>query len=269
MRVSVLTSRRHGSAALALNAIATAPGVDLACVVLAGASPPSKTAKRRRLIRKARKALKIGLLGALNGVRIRKWYASGPTPELFEEAERLGVPVVEVSHVNAPQVGETFEAFGVDLAISLGNSYISPSVFTRPRHGMINFHGELLPEYPGALSVVWPIYFGRSKTGFTIHRIDKGIDTGEILARLEYDIPFRPTLRETVVASQNVTRQTMPGALAEVLSNWDAAVAAAKRQTPHPSFTTPTFWQFLKMQRQNRLLYSKAARALDLPPGSQ
>ena len=41
---------------------------------------------------------------------------------------------------------------------------------------MINIHTEILPKYQGAHSIVWPIFYMESNTGFTIHEINKSID---------------------------------------------------------------------------------------------
>jgi hypothetical protein len=48
------------------------------------------------------------------------------------------------------------------------------------RFGMIKYHGELLTEYPGAQSILRAIHVGASEMGFTIHRINAGIDGGGI-----------------------------------------------------------------------------------------
>src|SRR3712207_8581825 len=36
------------------------------------------------------------------------------------------------------------------LGLSLGNSYISSRIFTLPTYGMLNIHGEVLPDFQNA-----------------------------------------------------------------------------------------------------------------------
>ena len=58
-----------------------------------------------------------------------------------------------------------------DLGLALGNGFIGPSIFTIPCFGMVNIHSEMLPEFRGAQSFIWPIYEGVGWMGFTIHQI--------------------------------------------------------------------------------------------------
>jgi len=51
-----------------------------------------------------------------------------------------------------------------------------------------NIHFSLLPKYKGMYTSVWPILYGDTSSGVTLHKIDKGIDTGEIIAQVEFDI---------------------------------------------------------------------------------
>lgn len=51
-----------------------------------------------------------------------------------------------------------------------------------------NIHFSKLPEYKGMFTSVWPILFGNKESGVTIHRIDKGIDTGDVIAQSVIEI---------------------------------------------------------------------------------
>lgn len=56
---------------------------------------------------------------------------------------------------------------------------IKPAKFSSSR--LFNIHFSKLPEYKGMYTSVLPLLHGRSHSGVTLHRIDKGIDTGEII----------------------------------------------------------------------------------------
>jgi methionyl-tRNA formyltransferase len=122
---------------------------------------------------------------------------------------------------------------------------------------MINVHGERLPEYQNAQSVIWPIYNLESKTGLTIHQIDRSIDTGKILYREEYPIVFCAHLRDTVRTTTEITRQRTPAAVRYVCENYERLLADATPQIVGKKYTTPSIWQFVRMTRNNRLLYGK------------
>ncbi|CAB4531996.1 unannotated protein [freshwater metagenome] len=57
-----------------------------------------------------------------------------------------------------------------------------------PRFGWINLHFSLLPAYRGAAPVQWALLNGDSRTGFTIFKLDKGMDTGPYYIQEELDI---------------------------------------------------------------------------------
>lgn len=63
---------------------------------------------------------------------------------------------------------------------------INPEKFKSTR--LFNVHFSLLPKYKGCYPSVWPILNGEECSGVTLHRIGKGIDTGEIVAQKSFGI---------------------------------------------------------------------------------
>lgn len=47
--------------------------------------------------------------------------------------------------------------------------------------GGINYHPSLLPKYRGGSAINWSVLNGEEETGVTIHYIDEGVDTGDII----------------------------------------------------------------------------------------
>ena len=64
---------------------------------------------------------------------------------------------------------------------------LSPEIIRIPKYGCINFHPALLPLNRGWYPSVWPFIDG-TKAGVTLHLIDEGADTGDVLAQYEMDI---------------------------------------------------------------------------------
>ena len=249
LRVALMTSGPVGGSGVVLDRLTRVREIEIACLIVS----ETVVAKRSRT-KMLKKVWKIGLLGALNGIRIRKWFGHDMRTDAREVARTHGIPIVTVPRVNCDETVAALRQYAPDLGISVGNSYIASRVFTVPREGFINFHGELLPEYPGAQSVIWPIYFGRTQTGYTIHRIDKGIDTGAVLYKRAVDIDFQPRLADTIRRTNDKVREELPEAFAALLADWDAHAAAAAPQQAGQHFTTPTFGQYLRIERNNRRL---------------
>ena len=74
-----------------------------------------------------------------------------------------------------------------DLVVSAGFMRLL-SAKTVARFKIINSHPSLLPLYPGAHAVRDALQAGASETGTTIHWVDAGLDTGEIIAQERLDI---------------------------------------------------------------------------------
>jgi phosphoribosylglycinamide formyltransferase 1 len=113
-----------------------------------------------------------------------------PAPGL-EHADLYGVPtfVVEEKHFAnrdswAEKLGENISHLDPDLIILAGFMKVLPKSFVAkfsPR--IINIHPALLPNFPGAHAVKDALASGAKETGATVHIVDEGVDTGEILAQ--------------------------------------------------------------------------------------
>lgn len=55
-----------------------------------------------------------------------------------------------------------------------------------PKMGFINLHPSLLPEYRGMSPQHWPIINGDKEAGITIHYVDEGTDTGNIILQRRF-----------------------------------------------------------------------------------
>jgi methionyl-tRNA formyltransferase len=125
---------------------------------------------------------------------------------------------------SAEGLGEAFAGYRLDLAVVYGfNWKLPPAVLDAPRFGVVNIHSSLLPRYRGPAPVLWAIRNGDPETGFTIHRMDEGFDTGPILAQrggipLDDDITpewFRsraePVIRDLLAGALERIRRNDPG----------------------------------------------------------
>lgn len=256
-RVIVLTSNAHGTASRCLPELAASTQITVVRVVLAEGASTNASSRKRKL----KKAMRIGVLGALNGVRIRPWFRGESTKSIELLCQELGIPLSLTDSVNSERTVELFAEANADLGVSLGNSYIARRVFSRPRFGMINLHGERLPEYQNAQSVIWPIYNLEATTGLSIHEIDDQIDTGRILHRQEYPIEFHPTLRDTVMATTRVTASRAPAAVRHVCENFELLAKQGSPQEHGRKYTTPSLREFLRMVRNNKRLYEDSSEA--------
>ena len=86
-------------------------------------------------------------------------------------------------------------ASGVDLIICSGyQPIIKEPIISEYDHKIINFHNSYLPYGRGVFPVVWSFLEG-APNGVSIHFIDQGIDTGDIIAQRKVQFSDHETLR--------------------------------------------------------------------------
>ena len=76
-----------------------------------------------------------------------------------------------------------------DIVVSAGFMRIVGQEFLERFEGrLINTHPALLPSFPGAHAVRDALAYGVKVTGTTVHYIDAGVDTGEIIAQKAVEV---------------------------------------------------------------------------------
>lgn len=87
----------------------------------------------------------------------------------------------------------TIEDIQPDYVVSCGYRHIVPeSILNVPSEGCLNLHPALLPFNRGANPNVWSIVEG-TPAGVTLHYMDEGVDTGEIVAQKKVEKRFSDT----------------------------------------------------------------------------
>ena len=256
MRIIILTSSRRGTASYCLPLLLKNAKCSIVKVVL---NENQKNNKWNFYKRKLKKIGKIGIFGAINGIYIRKWFHHDRIGDvMLEDIEQLckqfDVPFETTPYLNSQKTVDIVRECNPDLGLSLGNSYISKKVFSIPEYGMLNIHGEVLPDFQNAQSVIWQIYEGRAETGYTIHKIDKGIDTGDIMKMEKFPIVFKETLGETVLENSGIILQRSAEGLVSVINDYESYVKNAYKQGKGNTYTTPSFRQYQRIKKQFKIL---------------
>ncbi|WP_162458063.1 amino acid adenylation domain-containing protein, partial [Mesorhizobium tianshanense] len=72
----------------------------------------------------------------------------------------------------------------VDWIFSVANPFILPvDVFGRVRQGAFNYHDGPLPRYAGTHATSWALLAQETEHAITWHRIDDGVDTGDVVVQ--------------------------------------------------------------------------------------
>ncbi len=65
---------------------------------------------------------------------------------------------------------------------------LNPEIVNEFKNKILNSHPSLLPKYPGAHAVKDALSAGENVTGFTIHFVDEGLDSGPIILQQEIQV---------------------------------------------------------------------------------
>ena len=117
----------------------------------------------------------------------RKHILTAPPVKVF--AQEKGIEVYQPDTLRTDEAYEKLASYEADLIVTAAYGKILPQrVLDLPKYGCINCHGSLLPARRGAAPVQRAILEGDSVTGVTIMKMDAGMDTGDILKKVEVAI---------------------------------------------------------------------------------
>jgi methionyl-tRNA formyltransferase len=130
-------------------------------------------------------------------------------PVLKEWAYKLGVPFLPCENVNSPEFIEKINRYDADLLVSMSfNQILKKEIINLPRKGFINCHAGALPFYRGRNPLNWAIINGEKQFGITVHYVDEGIDTGDIVEQRLFPIAltdnYATLLYKAVVECANI-----------------------------------------------------------------
>jgi phosphoribosylglycinamide formyltransferase-1 len=107
-----------------------------------------------------------------------------------------------------------------DLVVSAGFMRIlAPKIVERFK--VINSHPSLLPLFPGAHAVRDALAAGATETGTTIHWVDAGLDTGEVIAQERLAILATDTEESLHERIKILERGLIVATIAQILSNME------------------------------------------------
>ena len=105
---------------------------------------------------------------------------------LLKKANKMGIEIRNLEDV-----------YSIENLLFLSLEFdkiVNPNKFKSNK--LFNIHFSLLPKYKGMFTSIMPILNNEKATGVTLHKIDKGIDTGEIIAQKEFEIDLMDNARD-------------------------------------------------------------------------
>ena len=121
--------------------------------------------------------------------------------------------IFDGSQLRQPEVIQSIQHFRPDIGLSILFGYIvKKEVLDLLPQGCINLHPALLPYNRGAYPNVWSIV-EQTRAGTTIHYMDEGVDTGDIIAQREVEV-------EPIDTGESLYRKLETASLELFIETW-------------------------------------------------
>jgi len=106
-----------------------------------------------------------------------------------------GLNYIDYDELDEPQLIQKVKDLDIDAAVVCSFNYKVPKVLMNAtKDGFINVHPSMLPKYRGGNPYSRVIMNGETETGVTVHFMDEGFDTGDIIAQKAYHIHSKATM---------------------------------------------------------------------------
>lgn len=112
-----------------------------------------------------------------------------PDPILKSKAADLGIPFFVEENINSDSFLKTALDMECDIYVSMSfNQIFKEAILSNTKYGIINCHAGKLPFYRGRNVLNWVLINDEDHFGVTVHYVDRGIDTGDIILQETFPI---------------------------------------------------------------------------------
>jgi len=134
-------------------------------------------------------------------------------PSILEYAKRNNIPTYNISTPNSKAFVQQLKELNIDIIINQSQNIIKKELLSVPKIGVINRHNALLPKNRGRLTPFWVLFKGETETGVSIHFVDEGIDSGDIIIQEKYSVSKNDTFNSLVKKNYEIAPKAMIAAI--------------------------------------------------------
>jgi methionyl-tRNA formyltransferase len=129
--------------------------------------------------------------------------------------KHLGIDFLRVESVNAATTVDYVQSRAIDVLLNAGSELFRREIIDAPKHGILNAHMGSLPTYRGYNVLEWSLLRG-DPIGVSLHFIDPGIDTGDIIRFHPIGVEPGDTLARLRAKAFPIDVESMLGAIREL-----------------------------------------------------
>jgi len=103
--------------------------------------------------------------------------------------QKYNIDYLKNKNINSKEFLDTVSRYDCDLFVSMSfNQIFKKEIINTPKLRTINCHAGKLPFYRGRNILNWALINDEKEFGITVHYVDEGIDTGDIIMQRSYPI---------------------------------------------------------------------------------
>jgi phosphoribosylglycinamide formyltransferase-1 len=167
--------------------------------------------------------------GQVKDATLALLFSDKPSAYVLQRAQALEIPTVQLSPKDfvskadfETAVLSKLSEYAIDLIVLAGYMRIvGPTLLEAFPKKIINLHPSLLPSFPGKSGIADAYQYGVKVTGITIHYVDRGIDTGPIIAQEVIPITATDTLESLTEKIHQLEHRVYPAVIAEIIQKGD------------------------------------------------
>jgi methionyl-tRNA formyltransferase len=128
-----------------------------------------------------------------------------------------GIPVFAAGDLASAAVAGAVATMGAEVAcVSCFPRRIPSALRAQVPHGFLNLHPSRLPAYRGPYPLFWQFRDGVRESGVTLHVMDEGLDTGDIVAQEPWTLTDGMTNEEAEAAAGEAGGRLLVAAMAQL-----------------------------------------------------
>ena len=181
-------------------------------------------------------------------------FGIGKNPSRMAYAESRNIPARNITTPNSKKFREYLETLDLDIIINQSQNIIKKELLSIPKIGVLNRHNALLPKNRGRLTPFWVIYKGEKQTGVSIHFVEEGIDSGDIVVQKKFNVIKGDSFNTIVKKNYKIAAKAMIEAI-DILSKKNYILIPNDDEKATYN-TTPTFKEAL-LYRYRKLIFTK------------
>lgn len=175
----------------------------------------------------------------------------GKNPSIAAYAESNNIPVKMITTPNSKKFRTYLETLNLDVIINQSQNIVKKELLSIPKVGVLNRHNALLPKNRGRLTPFWVAFNEEKETGVSIHFVEEGIDSGEIVVQKKFNITKKDNFNSIVKMNYEIASLAMIEALDLLEAKFSDFIPNPDEEATYN--TTPTLIEAFKY-RQKRIL---------------